>query len=345
MVQQNTNSGFSIISEPTVSIGDDKQLAVFVHGWRMTYSDYNIFSQTMLKRLYWQGYQGKFAALRWPTRSADTDTNLLFTYVPSVNFTYNRSEHIAFKSANGAASFFNYLHQRYPDYKISVAAHSMGNILMMQTLKLLAASYQTPLDNYVLMQAAVPACCYDTTVTNLPLFAQEEIAVPTPNTYSNYAYGIDNALKGTAINFYNPLDYALSAWQINEGFLLSTTNEILTFKPNAFFGYSYNPVTLETRVTTNYWQSFVGVSNVIPRIITDPIEMMPFVARPRSLAVGAQGGVDKVLDSHQEVNLQDQLGFTSEKCDHSGEFNRNIQELQVQVFYTNLLFRLFPSFK
>jgi esterase/lipase superfamily enzyme len=107
---------------------------VFVHGWRMTHWDYESFSQTMFKRLYWQGYQGKFASLRWPTRSADTDTNLLLGLIPEEKFTYNRSEHIAFKSGTGAALYFNHLRERFTNNTISLCAHSMGNITAMQAL-------------------------------------------------------------------------------------------------------------------------------------------------------------------------------------------------------------------
>jgi len=70
---------------------------------------------------------------------------------------------------------------------------------------------------------------------------------------------------------------------------------------------------------------------------------MPFVARPRSLAVGAQAGVGNVLRTNEEVNLKTKLGFTEAEYDHSGEFRRNIQTPQVQGFYTNLLNRMFPS--
>ena len=190
MVQTNVNSGFQVLSYATANTGDAKELAVFVHGWRMTEFDWNTFSQSMFKRLYWQGFQGQFASLRWPTRSADTELFSGMDYI-----TYNRSEHIAFKSATGTASYFNNLRGRYTNYTISGCAHSQGNIVMMEALKELAAANQTPLDNYVMMQAAVPAHCYDATVTNLPLFNTVEGTVATPNTYTNYAAGITNALR------------------------------------------------------------------------------------------------------------------------------------------------------
>jgi hypothetical protein len=81
------------------------------------FSWYN-FSETMFKRLYWQGYQGQFAALRWPTRSEDSEIFPQMGYI-----TYNRSEYIGFKSGTGAAAYLNDLRSRFPDCTISSCAH------------------------------------------------------------------------------------------------------------------------------------------------------------------------------------------------------------------------------
>jgi hypothetical protein len=60
--------------------------------------------------------------------------------------------------------------------------------------------------------------------------------------------------------------------------------------------------------------------------VTDPLELMPFVARPRSKAVGAQGGVGNMVNGGQ-LDLMT-IGFTEADYDHSGQFNRNIQTPQ-----------------
>jgi hypothetical protein len=330
MVQQTNTSGFQVLSSPGYSASESKQLAVFVHGWRMTAWDTEKFSDTMFKRLYWQGFQGRFASLRWPTRSAETDTNGL-DYL-----TFNRSEHIAFESGTGAAAYFNNLRQRFTNDTISACAHSQGNILMMEALKELAAANQRPLDNYVMMQAAVPAHCYDTTVPYYHDFTNEEQIVPTPNTYANYAAGIANALRGQIVNFFNTNDYALVSATTNiSGMNFNVSwigNEELT-KPLAFFGYSYNPANSTAYLTNiNY-----GVTG---RTVTNAFELMPFVARPRSLAAGAQSGVGQTVNGG-EFDLKT-IGFSGNDYDHSGEFNRNIQTPQVHGFYTNLTSTLFP---
>ena len=40
---------------------------LFVHGWNMETWEKDRFAETAFKRLYWQGYQGRFGEFRWPT--------------------------------------------------------------------------------------------------------------------------------------------------------------------------------------------------------------------------------------------------------------------------------------
>ncbi|MEI6197756.1 MAG: hypothetical protein WCS42_25865, partial [Verrucomicrobiota bacterium] len=40
---------------------------LFVHGWNMTLEEKDRYAETAFKRLYWQGYQGRFGSFRWPT--------------------------------------------------------------------------------------------------------------------------------------------------------------------------------------------------------------------------------------------------------------------------------------
>lgn len=356
MVEQLPTSGFNVVNSPAPAASEAKEVAVFVHGWRMPDWEAHNFAETMFKRLYWQGFQGRFAAVRWPTRSADSDPWRGLA-------TYNRSEHIAFASGTGTAGYLNDLRSRFPDHRISVCAHSMGNIVMMQALKELANASQSPIDNYVLMQAAVAAHCYDGNVTNFPAFITAEQNVPTPDTYRNYAAGITNALRigGRLVNFFNPLDFALASgayntqigsWQFNEGVVFNDgTNGFFTMKPNTPLGYYHTNATGSLLRTNEYNTSLLSIlwggyylSPPHPpiRTVTNTFEVMPFIARPRSKAVGAQAGVQGQIRGG-EINLQNQLGFTAGTFDHSGQFNRNIQDVVVNGFYFELRRRIFPT--
>src|SRR5208282_5069028 len=87
-----------------------KQLVVFIHGWRMGIFDYQDFSDTMFKRLYWAGYQGKFASLHWPTKSKDDFKNLPEVLADAAAATtYDWSEFIAFDSGLGTSAYLDNL--------------------------------------------------------------------------------------------------------------------------------------------------------------------------------------------------------------------------------------------
>ena len=84
------------------------------------------FAETAYKRLYWQGYQGKFGSFRWPTRSG-FDTVSWQNPVTTPNH-YDRSELNAWKSAIPLRQLLVKLDQKYPG-QMRLIAHSMGNIV------------------------------------------------------------------------------------------------------------------------------------------------------------------------------------------------------------------------
>ena len=296
---------------------EDTNIIVFVHGWRMGAWDYNSFSQTMFKRLYWQGYRGRFASIRWDTLSIDD-----FQPIPLGRdyFTYNRSEFRAWEWAKGVSDYLTSLKQRFPNYSLNVCAHSMGNIVMAEALKLQLAAGQHNVRNYVLMQAAVPASCYDPSFTNYAPFLQAEQSEPTPNTYWGYPGSIGGAVSGHLVDFYNTNDYALATGSI---FLIGGVNweaNQETFKPDAGQGYRVDST------GTNCYNGF--------NVISDPREIMAFCARPRSKAVGAQPNVGGAIYTSGQIDLTGSFNFRSGSDQHSAQFNWPIQ--QVSGFYRQL---------
>ena len=187
----------------------------------------------------------------------------------------------------------------------------MGNIVMMETLRLQLAAGSHSIDNYVLMEAAVPAHCYDTNAPVCPGLFTTETPPQTPDTYRGYPGAINGALRpgGHMFNFFNTNDFALAAWVGNQ----------LLNKPQPPWYY----------MAPNL-QPYLFPST----LVTDPREVMAFAARPRSYAVGAQPGVDGVILG-SEVDLAGTFGFGREQSDRSGQFNRPIQ--QVWNFYFTLL--------
>lgn len=302
---------------------EDTNIIVFVHGWRMGMWDYLNFSESMFKRLYWQGYRGRFASVRWDTLSHD-DFRLASTLQSFL--TFNSSEYRAWQSAKGLSDYLTSLKQRFPNYNVNVCSHSMGGIVMAEALKLQLAAGQHNVNNYVLMQVAVPASCYDTTFTNYPPMLAAEASQPTPNTYRGYPGAISGAVSGHLVNFYNTNDYALATGTLPLIGAINWEANQENYKPDTGFGY--------TTDGTNCFNARQGY-----RIVTDSREIMSFCARPRSKAVGAQPNVGGVIQGGS-VDLKANYGFDLDKSEHSAEFNRNIQRLM--GFYHTLLNALIP---
>ncbi len=137
--------------------------AIFVHGWRLKYTDFMNWSDTSYKRLWHQGFRGKFYAFRWPTYSADNTVfrNNSFDNwqdqhapVPPGCFTYDASEYRAWLCGPALASWVNSL--PHPSTKRNLFAHSMGNVISGAALRA-----GMVVENYALCNAAMAAMAYD----------------------------------------------------------------------------------------------------------------------------------------------------------------------------------------
>ncbi len=105
------------------------------------------------------------------------------------------------------------------------------------------------------------------------------------------------------------MDFALVSGLYGSGLGSWESNEEL-LKPLGFFGYFYLATNSTAYVITNQYTVAFGITNLQNRVVSDPLELMPFVARPRSKAVGAQGGVTRIING-TEFNLESNLGFTA----------------------------------
>ena len=317
------SSSYQELNSVAASSDEDTNIIVFVHGWRMGVWDNQNFSESMLKRLYWQGYRGRFVSIRWDTLSHD---DFKFASTLQSFLTYNSSEYRAWESAKGLSDYLTSLKQRFPNYNLNVCAHSMGAVVMAEALKVQLAAGQHNVNNYVLMQAAVPASCYDTSFTNYAPMLAAEASQPTPNTYRGYPGAISGAVSGHVYDFFNTNDYALATGTWG-GVAVSWEANQENYKPDTGFGY--------TTDGTNCFNARQGY-----RTVTDSREIMSFCARPRSKAVGAQPNVGGVLLTSGQVDLKGSFGFDTDKSEHSAEFNWNIQRLN--GFYHTLLNALIP---
>lgn len=305
-------SDFSVIhTAKSPLLNETKQITVFIHGINNTPTDYETTSRTIFKRLYWAGYHGRFASFRWPC-----------AYLPPTTanpFEFNLGEFYAFKSATALKNYLNDLKNNRADlagYAIDLYAHSQGNVVASE-----AIVQGAPFDNYILTQGAFPAHCYDTNAPFLQQLLDAETnsanAVQTPFYPVDGGYhGYCSSIHGNLIDFYNTNDFAL-ATGTTFGLQTNWKEDQRTQKPEAFIGgpsYIYDTNTL---ITTGYYT--FGSSYVV----TDLQEIKALVARSRSAAVGAQGGLHGAISG--SVDLFGSYGFGNIRSEHSAQFFRPIQ--------------------
>ena len=335
---------------------ETKQAILFVHGWNMSPDGSRNFAETMFKRIWHRGFKGRFAYFRW-----NTDWSDAFDNVPGVGqaaeayfANYNDSEYTAWTQAGPQLKAFA---QQVPDdYAKNIAAHSMGNIVVGSAM----VAGMTA-NNYALMQAAVPAACYDerealrqtqiaTHIVELSFWGNQlpvgTVAVwdeespdddPDPTT-RNLAYRAmlkDIGRNCNPINFYLPADNATSyAWEINNDVTKPPGEMSANFRyrrenPNGEKLYKYG----------------ANHNEIVDYYLNDRYEAVSFACRTWGKAVGAEERTEGAIPSANRVNLggadfqlpteSPGAGFGDE---HSGQFNFNIQQLK--PFYDHPLGRV-----
>jgi len=262
------------------------QYILFVHGYNWSPWQKDAYAETSFKRLYWQGYKGRFGSFLWPTAYHDSTLGTVVHY--------DSSEYIAWQSASGLEGLLNSLHSQYGS-SVYILAHSLGNVVVGEALRKAAQDGLGQLVNtYVASQGAVPGNCYDSTLSGSDLlgFAGGTLGPTTANIYNNWMT-TNSAAVGTKANFYNVNDYALGKWQLDQ-----------ETKPDTLFGisppYGYrgspsdNPPLQDGFYST--YPAYVGPFQTTLYLgnassISNRYEISAFAAEPRSLAIGGISSV------------------------------------------------------
>ena len=322
----------------------EKDYVICVHGWRKggpaaatTAQLYKGRSDeiTMFKRLWHRGFKGRYIGFIWPTydvevRNQDGSYNGLSSADESK---FNHSEYRAWKCGEAFKDMVNGLPS---GYKKKVIAHSLGNVVVGSAME-----KGMTVDNYALLNAAIPARCYHQAAP-APLIALTEDDMsedPTPAvralSYRGDAASLGHArlesVGGKISNFYLPDDSALSL--LGPGWALNQT----TMKPDPRESYEYENLPGFHEVQ---WEPVFGVK----RIITDPHEAMAMVNASASRAVGSisvpAGAGGTGIDTN--INMDDPGMVFDEE--HEAVFKW--QCAKTWVFYSKLWDELdFPGLK
>lgn len=298
-----------------VSWAENNTYIVLVHGWNQDYDRSTNYAETLFKRLWQHGYKGQFAAFRWPTYWS----NIQLDSKGALNAAlarYNDSEYIAWSAGPALKQFID----RLPTLHKNVIAHSMGNMVVGESLRLGAS-----VEHYAMLHAATSASCYNNSRFSYPII-NSGITVadydgnPTVRSLG-YSYWLAE-IPGHPINFYDELDSAVgTAWNFNNTHFRPDTSN----RPYPAV-YNYDG----SRETP--WQLAIDYldSHLSRRAVTDPAEAKAYVDRSLTGAIGCQRG--------EGGAVEDSVNDTYFSDDHGAEWNLPIQDLT--NFYEVLLTKL-----
>jgi hypothetical protein len=284
--------------QPAISsaLGNNTNLIVLVHGFFVEDWDWLDNSDTVFKRLYWAGYQGQFATVKWPCQ---TGNPLLF----------DLSELDAYKASAGLTTYLNQLRSRFPGYRLNILAHSQGNALVSEAIENQGLQF----DTYILTQGAMPASCYNANAPTNTTLLNAELGHPTPDWQPMGYHGVYTNLPGNIVDFFNTNDFLLTSGTIGGVPVNWESDQWL--KPDSPYGSD----------GTNVWEYVTGAPNMP---ITDSEVSRAFVARSRTWAIGAQAPVSGQTNEgviRFTVDLKAQFGFGNTLSEHSAQWTRPIQ--------------------
>jgi len=291
---------------------------LFVHGWNMFPWEKDRFAETAFKRLYWQGYQGRFGEFRWPTFAGFPFNEFQWEAFDLRN--YDNSESNAWASGVGLLNKLNDLNAEYPG-QVYLMAHSLGNVVAGEALRL--AGTNQVVNTYIAMQGAISAHTYD------PNTAARSFSPSTPDNYAYYwtnnapCYFSSSAGAGTYVNFYNTNDYALHSatfsWEYDQ-------NQKPDISISGYPGYHYSVSSLHPN---GYYVQYGSASNAFYNLNfpTNTYPIFAYCDQSWSYALGAQADVGGRFSTAIQVDLQTvwptdthPQGSFKEHVWHSAEF-------------------------
>ena len=289
---------------------------LFVHGWNMQPWEKRRWAETVFKRLWWQGYQGKVGLFDWPCRT-----------LPSWDFlvNYDRSEFIAWQSATALNGVLERLQAGHVG-QVRLLAHSQGNVVAGEALRLGAPGL---VHTYVASQAALSAGLHESGLTEITDFEPKtpEVMSAYPESFAREPYLTGIASKvGAMFNYFNAKDYALTGDSLNQPTWL-LNNET---RPDGSLGYGYQgeiskypPSPPAIGFFRNVSNENLGLGTTMAQMSfpENRYEIFSFCAQSRNYALGASNVTHNGMATAVDLS---NFGFDREKSAHSRQFRSNV---------------------
>jgi pimeloyl-ACP methyl ester carboxylesterase len=291
------------------------EIFLLVHGWNMSEFEKRRWAETAFKRLWWQGYQGRVVLFSWPTLE-NSEYFLVKTVWDPRNF--DNSELRAWRSATALTA----LYQTLGPGQLRVLAHSMGNIVASEALKL----HNGPsIHSYIACQAALSAQYFDnSTAAVRPCPSHWAFFPTTPDVMGHFYQGQAPSVEyftgleqkvSSSHNYCNPNDWALSLWEINNA-----------HRPDGVYGFSYTGSVLKYTPESPDFDRFYrrGVTLSYPYHFDFQDQryvIFSYMAESRSTALGTWD-CGKTIINNTSLDLQ--FGYDDQHYSHSRQFRSNV---------------------
>jgi len=291
---------------PDFTSSDDYLL--FVHGFNVNAVDKTYWPGTVFKRLWLQGYKGHVGFFSWPC--------VMFS---AFNLQcYDDSEYNAWRCGAALSDRINQLNSGVHSGKVRLLAHSQGNVVAGEALRL--ASGQV-VHTYIATQAAVPADCYQSGVSEyFNNYSTPNVFLSFPPTANTYLTGVSSK-AGQLFSYYNTVDYALhsvwvGSWEWNN-----------SARPDLSYWYAGPRDTYDTSAQPTPSRFYYDVVPYVPPaprdmvFANDTFEIFSYAAEARGSALGVQSA----MDDFSTFNLRGApLNYDQAHYSHSRQFRSNI---------------------
>ena len=325
---------------------EERRYILFVHGWNMEKWEKERFAETAFKRLWWQGYKGRFGLFSWPCTNRFDESHPFWKGVEGVTdgTNFDRGEWTAWRTGAAARQLFQALQTGYAG-ELHVFSHSMGGIVVGEALRLQSQANGSPIAKvYVASQAALSAHLYDGTLTN---GLQWTYAHPsagngppapfgpdTPNIYPNWfafvAAGGGGGTRsvGRLVNFFNANDWALAApvWQFNQ---ITKPDWPDVFFHDWRYSYVGEAENFDDAFAKSQGRLLIPLRLGNRADVMDRYEIMAFAAESRVKAFGATNAISPNVG--ESVDLRTVWGPDPEGGEHkahkwhSAQFRSSVQ--------------------
>ncbi len=183
---------------------------IWMHGFNVDDDGASIWFDTMFKRLYWSKYDGDFLGISWEGNEGSITQFLTY---------YNKNVENAFQTAQAVADFVSTVAS---GKTTDIGAHSLGNMLMLEALRILDKDSSQSVRNVVNMQAAAPGDVYEAESASLVMQLLNSL-----NAWKGYFRSSIGAAQNSVLNTFSQEDEVLDGVLVLNEFIKPITGIVM----------------------------------------------------------------------------------------------------------------------